>query len=237
VRIAPDNHVGRLHDVFEDEVAQVFIAHGFRIAKAPYHATMPAETVTRLSRCKCPTARHIRARADRVAIHQHRDQVVAWEVKTNPGVYPRLSIEVMPLIYHQRFPDAPTLYICRHIKDQWDAAFWTTKLPKFDTIFLTEACGPYERQLIQESFKASGYWKYEEPDIQEYPGSRTHGSGDAFALISRESLCACIPNWRKEIEQLATVDDWEHCDFYMTSATTCDLCGRPVPAWTPHRCP
>lgn len=231
MHITPTNAVGQQHDAFEAEIAAVFEQHGFLTAKAPYHATMDRLTVQRLARCKSPTARYVRARSDRMAIHLQHDQVIQWEAKTSPNHKPRMPIQVLPLLHHLR-SQTPVLYVCRHLTDSWDAAFWTNRLPKFDVIFLTPACDPYESGVVQRFFKAPEFWKWD----CAIESAQVNGSGTAFALVSRESLAACVPDWRAEIARRATMNELDDPDLLSSEPQTCFLCGQFLPARTPHRC-
>jgi len=229
VRITPQNSIG--HRDLEAEVAGVFEAHDFLTAKAPYHDTMAPEIIDRLSQCNSPTARYLRGRSDRVAIHRRRDQVIPWEVKTTPGLHPRIPVEAIPIMHHVQ-ARIPVLYVCRHLRHQWDAAFWTHRLPKFDVIFISPKCDAYESGVVQRFFGAPEFWKWK----PTFEPCQVNGSGDAFALISRESLEAVGLDWRAEIARRAAMDELDDFDRLSSEPERCLICGDFVPARMPHRC-
>ena len=190
---------------------------------------MKPDIVDRLSRCSSPTARYIRSRSDRIAVHQARERVVPFEVKTNPGSrHARLSIEALPLI-HGIHTLMPTLYICRHIGAQWDAAFWTNHLPLFDSIWFSPRCTAYERWHVTQVFSAEKFWRFGTPDFLT---SRVNGSGDAFVTIGRDAFEACLTDWRAEIARLAVTDERidttaDTTDLPLDDRPRCQVCESP----------
>jgi hypothetical protein len=175
------------HQELEHDVITYGTTHGWQMGAGTYHSVMPERTIRALQCCWDPTALHVRARADRVAV---KDQFcLLWEGKTNSGSKDRALFEALPLAFYV-WNELRCLYIYRDVVRGYESAFWTTRLPEFFEILI-----PPRHPELHPHYRAmfARVW----PSIQVTDFVPVNGSGDPFIAVTRDRLAACAVDWRE----------------------------------------
>ena len=196
-RITPDGH--KPHQELELDVTRYLEENGYLVDSAPYHEKMLKPIVHRLENIYTPTALYLRGRADRIAVHIHRDTVFEWEAKTHgTSQWHNMAIEALPLArhIHKAEFDVKTLYCYRDPTRGYEIGFWTNNIPSIWKVVMPTRRWPEE--LIHWYEEQISIW-YPGIQIQRIRGTNK-GSNDPFVLI-KESIVKVLPHWKKLIEE------------------------------------
>lgn len=172
-----------------------FAAAGFCVSEKTYHDGHMDPRATERLRCTfSPTALHIRANADRIAVHPDDGMAFYYDAKTGGGK--DILIEALPLadhVYHSK-RGVLCLYCCANAG--LDRGFWAHDVPPIRTLFI-----PIQREeeLTQwyTSHLPSMFSAVEDVKILVLPIA---GSRDPFVAIDRSNIVS-MPSWQNLFEQ------------------------------------
>jgi hypothetical protein len=197
------------HKRIVSEVHGFFTGHGFNVSEKTYHdGHLPKKIVEKLTETFSPTALHIRASADHIAINSNNGMALFLECKSGTGQRGAIMVEALPLathMYHARH-GVMCLYCCLD-KADIHRGFWAHNIPQLQTLWI-----PPQRSL------ELGYW-YNRILPPMFPGiafanAPTRGSNDPFVIID-ESVVIGLPSWQElfEVEQTRWINNgnsaWE----------------------------
>lgn len=183
------------HADLEARVAHYLEEYNYLLGSGTYHEAMPSETRRRLSLVNTPTAFYVRGRADRVAVHKHAPLCFLWEAKTNPGPWPNVAIEALPLAHHLA-SGVDCLYVYWDVPGKFEGGFWTKKLPVIDRIIIPERWGEwlvkYFRHVFREAFVG----------VRIVETDRVNGSCDPFLIINKDASRAGMFDWKDAVKAM-----------------------------------
>jgi len=185
------------HSDFEEEVAAYLRERGFLLASATYHDVMPPEIADILKWRKSVTARYLRHRADRIAVHPDLPLEFEWEAKTHSSQrYHDMTIDTDQLVEYAS--KAERMILCLFCyRDAFatpvrDAGFWIHAMPPIREVRLPERWTGQARQRIIEDCNR---WLKVNPRAVR---NSQYGSNDPFAVIDERELRR-LPDWREQI--------------------------------------
>lgn len=184
------------HTTLESEFDAYLRSLGFLTFAAPYHETMPPEIQRRLQFRDSYTSLYLRARADRVAVHETLPLEFEWEVKTHDNSrYADLCIELLPFLHHIQKANLGVrcLYVFRIPHTSFDGCFWVHRRPPVREVWITSRAGSSlaakAAQLIPEA-----------RIVQRDPRG---GTKDPFVIIDKAQVSQ-QKNWRVAVQQVVT---------------------------------
>lgn len=189
---------GGQHSELESDASEFMERRGYFVdIKATYHERLPRRIARLLGFRYDPTSLYLRARADRIAVHQTLPIQFEWEAKTHRSIkYHDMTIEALPLIYHLRKAElgVKCLYIYRdkYFDPVRDIGFWVDQMP------------PIRMAMIPERWEGDiGDWYFELitrhlPGVRVQRGGHTAGTDDPFVIID-ESYLLDLVDWRQLI--------------------------------------
>jgi len=173
------------HEKLEQDVTALLENLGFLVDASTYHESMRKDTVARLKNVNTPTAFYVRGKADRIAVHKHRDICFMWEAKTNsdPRKRRNAAFEAMPLATHMKHGQR-CLYVYRDIVSGFEGGFSVNRIPPVSRILMPKRWGTnlvgYFTETLEGAFPGTPI-----SEINWRPGQ---GSGDPFVLVEEENL-------------------------------------------------
>jgi hypothetical protein len=187
------------HKSLLDEVTGFLAAQEFYTYSKTYHESgHPPQIVEFLKRFYSPTALHIRAMADRIAINPNLPLAFYYDAKTS-GVRSSgrkdLCIEALPLADHVHHAARGVLCLyCVRDADGTDRGFWCNELPEIRQIFV-----PGQRVKIDDWYENVISAAF--PDVEVRRISTTAGgSNDPFAVIDYSTVLM-MSSWKKLLEE------------------------------------
>lgn len=182
------------HKKLVAEVDRFLNDRQFVISEKTYHdGHMERRAVERLQVTFSPTALHIRANADRIAINPSTGLALYYEAKTGEGR--DICIEALPLADH--IHNAKRRVLCLYCcLDRFgnNKGFWCHAMPKIRCVFL-----PRQRMKIVMDWY-SDHLPVMFPDCDIVRLESVRGSGDPFVVID-ESIVATMPSWQHLLDE------------------------------------
>lgn len=186
------------HQTLEADVDAYLRDAGFLTFAAPYHATMPHEIQERLAFNYSYTSLYLRARADRIAIHESSPLVFEWEVKTHDNSrFPNLCIELLPFMHHVQKASLGVrcLYVFRIPYTGQEGGFWVNKRPAMRDAWITSRVTKWRAGLVDRV-------RCMFPEASVYEKDPRGGSKDPFLIIDQSEV-ARQKHWSILIDEAA----------------------------------
>lgn len=184
------------HTALELEFDEYLRSMGFLTFAAPYHETMPPEIQRRLQFRDSYTSLYLRARADRVAIHENLPLEFEWEVKTHDNSrYSDLCIELLPLLHHIQKASLGVrcLYVFRIPHTNTDGCFWVHRRPPVRDAWITSRGGKFLAKWTAELI----------PEANQIHRDPRGGTKDPFVVIDKAEVSK-QRNWRVAVAEAVT---------------------------------
>ena len=185
------------HEAFEGEVASWIASRGFLIAEATYHAVMPLKVADVVRRRETATARYLRHRADRIAVHPTLPIEFEWEAKTHgsaAGHNMAIDAEQWVQFAMHASLGVRCLLCYQDASADLDRGFWFHNLPPVNRVLLPDRWqGDIRLQMKQAIIRWIG--------VEPTDCGPIGGSNDPLIIVD-EAVIRALPDWRALIGAL-----------------------------------
>jgi hypothetical protein len=167
---------------------------GFCTSEKTYHdGHMDKGAAEKLRLTFSPTALHIRASADRIAVHPLDGMTLYYDAKTGGGK--DILAEALPLADHMRHAERGVLCLYCCVNRGADKGFWAHAVPPVRTLFI-----PHQREAA-----LTEWYDRHLPAMFPAVSDVVHlgdvrGSRDPFVAID-EFVVATMPTWQELLVQ------------------------------------
>lgn len=179
------------HRALLEQVDDFLRSEGLCVSEKTYHdGHMEGRAADKLRLTFTPTALHIRASADRIAVHPGDGMALYYDAKTGGGK--DILVEALPLADHAHNAARGVLCLYCCVNRGTHRGFWAHAVPPLRTLFI-----PHQRESV-----LTEWYSHHLPlmfpavtDVKFLHGA-INGSRDPFVAID-EFVVATMPTWQQ----------------------------------------